>query len=205
MTEEEWLTGRDPEPMLWYLRQHQASDRKLRLFAVACARRSRELLPTDRERIVLDVAVHMADGRTLEQDRRMAQARVGFGPIAALLGPAVDAAHEIARFVAAARGRNMASAASRAEQAVQADLLREVFGNPIRAVPLDPRWWEWNQGFIRQLAQGIYEDHTFHRLPILADALEDAGCTDAVILNHLRGPGNHVRGCWCVDLLLANE
>ena len=54
-----------------------------------------------------------------------------------------------------------------------------------------------------QLAQSIYDDRAFDRLPILADALEEAGCTDAAILDHCRGPGPHVRGCWAVDLLLG--
>ena len=52
-----------------------------------------------------------------------------------------------------------------------------------------------------KVAQGIYYDRAFDRLPILADALEDAGCHDAAILEHCRQPGPHVRGCWVVDLL----
>jgi hypothetical protein len=55
------------------------------------------------------------------------------------------------------------------------------------------------------LAQGIYDERAFERLPILADALEDAGCTDAAILVHCRGPGPHVRGCWVVDLILGKQ
>jgi hypothetical protein len=55
------------------------------------------------------------------------------------------------------------------------------------------------------LAPGIEEEQAFDRLPVLADALEEAGCTDADILSHLRGPGPHVRGCWVVDLLLGKE
>jgi hypothetical protein len=53
------------------------------------------------------------------------------------------------------------------------------------------------------MAQNIYQDRTFENLPLLADALEDAGCTDAAILSHCRKPGVHVRGCWAVDLLLG--
>jgi hypothetical protein len=55
------------------------------------------------------------------------------------------------------------------------------------------------------LVQGLYDERAFDHLPILADALEEAGCTNADILNHLRGPGPHVRGCWVVDLLLDKE
>jgi hypothetical protein len=58
---------------------------------------------------------------------------------------------------------------------------------------------------IPKLAQAIYDDRAFDRLPVLADALEDAGCTDPDFLGHLRGPGPHVRGCHIVDLLLGRE
>ena len=56
-----------------------------------------------------------------------------------------------------------------------------------------------------QIAQAIYDDRAFDRMPILADALEDAGCTDRAILDHCRSEGPHVRGCWVVDLLLGKE
>jgi hypothetical protein len=55
------------------------------------------------------------------------------------------------------------------------------------------------------LARGIRQEEAFDRLPILADALQEAGCDDAVVLDHCRGPGPHVRGCWVVDLLLSGE
>ena len=60
----------------------------------------------------------------------------------------------------------------------------------------------WNDATLPRLARSIYQERAFDRLPILADALEDAGCDNADILNHLRGPGPHARGCWLVDLLL---
>jgi hypothetical protein len=56
---------------------------------------------------------------------------------------------------------------------------------------------------VRTLAQAIYDEHRFQDLPILADALDEAGCTNADLLSHLRGPGPHVRGCWALDLLLG--
>ena len=70
-----------------------------------------------------------------------------------------------------------------------------------RAAPLDPLCLVWNGGTVGRIAAGIYEERAFDRLPILADALEDAGCTDPALLTHCRGPGPHVRGCWAVDLL----
>ena len=84
-------------------------------------------------------------------------------------------------------------------------VLRDVVGNPFRRGTLDPAWLRWNHGTIPAIARHIYDDRAFHDLPILADALEDAGCTDAAILAHCRQPGAHVRGCWVVDLLLGKS
>jgi hypothetical protein len=85
------------------------------------------------------------------------------------------------------------------------DLLRDVFANPWDTVKIKRDWLRWNDGTVSRIAQSIYEECTFDRLPILADALEDAGCHDADILDHCRQPGPHVRGCWVVDLLLGKE
>jgi hypothetical protein len=74
-----------------------------------------------------------------------------------------------------------------------------------RSAPIHPSWLAWNDGTIRKMAQVIYDDSAFDRLPLLADALEDAGCDDADILSHCRTPGEHVRGCWVVDLLLGKS
>ena len=85
------------------------------------------------------------------------------------------------------------------------NLLRDVFGNPFRPVLISPSWLAWNDGAIRKMVQLIYDDRAFNQLPLLADALEDAGCADAAILSHCREPGEHVRGCWVVDLLLGKS
>jgi len=86
----------------------------------------------------------------------------------------------------------------------QSFLLRDIFGNPFRPLsPVSSVWPTWNDGAVRKMAQVIYDDRAFDRLPLMADALEDAGCTDAAILAHCRGGGEHVRGCWVVDLLLG--
>jgi hypothetical protein len=92
------------------------------------------------------------------------------------------------------------------EVSVLAGLARDVLGNPFRPVPaVDAAWLKREAGAIHMLATGIYEQRAFRRLPLLADALEDAGCTDADLLGHLRGPGPHVRGCWAVDLVLGKS
>jgi hypothetical protein len=84
----------------------------------------------------------------------------------------------------------------------QSNLLRDVFGNPFHSVSLDPAWIT---PLVKGLALSIYDDRNFTDLPILADALEEAGCTNADILQHCRGPGPHVRGCWSLDLILCRK
>jgi hypothetical protein len=84
----------------------------------------------------------------------------------------------------------------------QANFLRDIFGNPFRPVAFDPAW---RTDAVVGLARGAYEDRAFDRLPALADALERAGCADAAVLAHCRGPGPHVRGCWVVDLVLGKN
>ncbi|MCE9530621.1 MAG: hypothetical protein K8T89_05755 [Planctomycetes bacterium] len=80
--------------------------------------------------------------------------------------------------------------------------MREIFGNPFRPVTIDPRWQTSN---VIDLATAIYTDRAFDRMPILADALMDAGCDNDEIIHHCRGDGPHVRGCWVVDLILGKE
>jgi hypothetical protein len=82
-------------------------------------------------------------------------------------------------------------------------LARDVFGNPFRPITLAADFLRWGGGMVPKLARAIYDDRAFGQLPVLADALEDAGCTDPAILAHCRGPGPHVRGCWVLDLLLG--
>jgi hypothetical protein len=88
----------------------------------------------------------------------------------------------------------------------------DIFGNPFRPVVISPALLAWNDALVVRLAQAAYEERHLPegtldntRLLILADALEEAGCTNADILGHLRGPGPHVRGCWVVDLCLGKS
>ena len=89
------------------------------------------------------------------------------------------------------------------ERRRQYRLLWEIFGTPSPQPHVDPSWLAWGGGMVRRLARDGYDRRRFDDLPILADALEEAGCADAQILAHLRGRGPHVRGCWAVDLLLG--
>ncbi|MBP3955503.1 hypothetical protein J8F10_09435 [Gemmata sp. G18] len=81
-------------------------------------------------------------------------------------------------------------------------MLRDIFSNPFRPVIFSP---EWRTSTVFALAAQIYESRDFSAMPILADALQDAGCDSADVLDHCRGPGPHVRGCWVVDLVLGKE
>jgi hypothetical protein len=87
-----------------------------------------------------------------------------------------------------------------AERQAQAGIVRCLAAS-IR-VALDARWRTVDT---LALARGIYEERAFDRLPLLADALMDAGCNDEQILAHCHGEGPHVRGCWVVDLVLNKE
>jgi hypothetical protein len=87
-------------------------------------------------------------------------------------------------------------------QATNAALLREIFGNPFRPVAFDPAW---RTPSVAAIAQTIYTERRFADMPILADALEEAGCTKADLLDHCRGAGEHTLGCWALDLILGKE
>jgi hypothetical protein len=87
-----------------------------------------------------------------------------------------------------------------AEETAQTALLRDILGNPFRTVTFSPSWRTYTAV---SLAQQMYDARDFGAMPILADALQDAGCDNNDILVHCRSPGEHVRGCWVVDLVLG--
>ena len=95
--------------------------------------------------------------------------------------------------------------AAAAEMSELIVLLRDIVGDPWGAVSIKPSWLHWKDGCVGKIAQTIYEEQAFERLPILADALEEAGCDDADILTHCRSAGRHVLGCWVLDLLLGKS
>jgi hypothetical protein len=90
----------------------------------------------------------------------------------------------------------------RIEAEQQTILARDIFVAPFRSVTVDPAWLT---STVVALAEGIYTDCAFDRLPILADALEEAGCGDHGVLSHCREGGQHVRGCWLVDMVLKKS
>jgi hypothetical protein len=91
------------------------------------------------------------------------------------------------------------------EQKEQVKLLHDVLGNPFRPASLHRSWLNWNSRLLVSMAQTMYDSRDFIDMPIMADALEEAGCTDTDILNHCRQPGEHVRGCWVIDFILGKE
>jgi hypothetical protein len=226
MTEAQWLASNAPEQMLDFLGS-RASARRLRHFLIACAR---SVLPAraDRDmREALAVAERYADGIGSERDLARARAslktrhaeRVRRWPkLYTDHIRSVPAWHATRAQIVRWAGQGSACCAwstsrtlfagSQAmaypakELAKQADFMRDIFGNPFVARTMDA---VWRSTAVVAIAEGVCTDRVFDRLPILADALEDAGCTDADILAHCRGGGEHVRGCWVVDLLTGRK
>jgi hypothetical protein len=220
MTEAEWFACTDSTPMLEIIR-FKASDRKMRLIACACCRRIWHLLTDERSLKAVEMAEQFADGRVdrgslvrARDEAREAKRQFVTPSQQVVAWRAACAAQDATRDTGRSACLNCMSETSRAvnvqdtnhcdpgELQQQAHILRCIFGNPFRLAILDATWLRWNAGTVVKIAGSIYEDGVFDRLPLLADALEDAGCTDADILNYCRGPGPHVRGCWVVDLLL---
>jgi hypothetical protein len=261
MTEEEWLTSSDPSTVLEFL-EGKASDRKLRLFEVACCRRLWHLLDDEHCRRLVEVGrwIGGCDGlndlpldscrRAVELAERCADEEVpsdelnalseaafaftrpscyysacyseGYGEFDTELmasgsaagaaevaskrflhptGVVWQAAHAVGYLRSTGYGESE-QGGDTAERAAHCDLLREIFGNPFRPVSVNPSWLDSS---VVTLARQMYEGRDFSLIPILADALQDAGCDSGDVLEHCRGDGTHVRGCWVVDLLLGEE
>jgi hypothetical protein len=223
MTEAEWLNSTDPLPMLEFLRG-KASDRKFRLYAAADCRRVWSWFADDEaSRHLIEGVEQFADGQAGTTEVAAAQQTIinsGRYSVAVFAADsdagssAWAVAHIILESVIQCESDKVETIA-RAEKALQCPLVHDIFGNPFH--PLPPKsgtrkwknelaaWLAWNGGTLPKLAQGIYYDRAFDRLPVLADALEDAGCHAADILGHCRGPGPHVRGCWVVDAILVKS
>ena len=229
MSEAEWLTGNRSVPMLLSIRD-TADERKVLLFNCACCRRiwshlgrADQMAVNDVERVVDDPAAIREWQSRIEPERRADLAIHGLAdePVSddmrALLtnqttirlrlggtqGWGIGSlAFYVAKLIAEALPENGRRAAAAAEEREQAELVREVFGNPFRPVTFDPTW---RTSTAIALAQQMYESRDFSLMPILADALQDVGCDNPDILDHCLGSGPHVRGCWVVDLILGKS
>jgi len=208
MTESDWLVCTDPQKMLEFLRG-KASDRKLRLFACAFGRAVREsehLLGPSTVAIAERYADGLASDQELEYERRKwARSPEERGPVAP---SAYDGAWEAVDWVIMGERLRVGDPdcyGPPADAVLKRSvlLLHDIFGSfPFHPITLDPSWLTPK---VVALAQVIYGNHAFDRLPRLADALEEAGCDDAECLAHLRGPGPHGKGCWALDLVLGKE
>ena len=215
MTEQQWLASIDTLEMLFHVEEN-VSGRKLRLLACACCRQESvwRFLTNESSRVAIGVSEQFADGQADDKDligaalaipqgrttgasrnpRRLSlHCQATRAAVAATRLDEREAANETLRMTANSSGSQ------------QSDLLREIIGNPFRLHLVSTFWLAWNDGTVPRLARDIYEDRTFADLPILSDALEEAGCDDGAILDHLRSPGPHVRGCWALDLVLGKE
>ena len=214
LTEVEWLGRTELDRHLPFL-EGKASARKSALFRCACARRMGERLKHFWAHThYVDAAERFADGETtlveLEKLREQIQLEWrfckldgqydAFSAVAWCIREVMEPSSQACtfRWASAVGGRD----SEYAERAIQAALLRDIFGNPFRPVAFEPAWrTEAAVG----IALKLYDERDFAAMPILADALQEAGCEDEDVLAHCREPGVHVRGCWVVDLVLGKE
>ena len=223
MTEAQWLGCQSVYPMTSALAsivanprlvsplKGTAAERKFRLLACALARRAEPLMTDPRSRAAIEVAERFAAGAATK-----AELRAAFGAACAVVVPLrygypyepPTAAETAARAAAQAAVQTVANHVVSAyfvywplSDLEMVALIRDVFGNPFR--PVDAADFRPTAA-AAAVAAAIYADRAFDRLPILADALEDGGCTDEAMLSHCREPGSHVRGCWVVDAALGN-
>jgi hypothetical protein len=226
MTEAEWLACGNSEPMLRFIKSHrgmrkQIKQRKQKLFCVSCCRQIWSGY-SDEQRHSIEVFERSADNRATIDELSLAEMQAnrawlkdaGSGaPFACLQlfwvaadGLAVSTSVLRALYEQQQAGANepfdslvgRRSGAFPSGERVQCAILRDIFGNPFRPITFSP---EWRTDTTIALARQMYESRDFSGMPILADALQDAGCDHGDILNHCRQPGEHVRGCWVVDLL----
>jgi hypothetical protein len=233
MTEDQWLELDNPQSILTFLRR-RASQRKARLFACACLRRSRYLLTPrylraveisesyadaqiSAEEIAIERAVvHQLVARSSRHYRALpwslnVQRQFARRGVIQVLEPTSDSIFIDARGCwVVARSSAEAEKKRFHELVARCSLLRDLFGNPFRPAIIDPVCLTWNDAAVVRLAQASYDERILPagtldnvRLAVLADALEEAGCTDEQILTHLRSGGEHYRGCFVIDALLG--
>jgi len=208
MTEVEWRTATDPHQLIDLLGP-DVSRRKLRHFVCACVRHQLPPATAARAARVLAFAERLADDEASIDAEAWAGvqrelddlgggglgSKDRFGHMGLLQLTVDDDIYTEAHWaVECLKDADV-------EAAVPLGLLREIFGNPFQ--PIDPTLWR--TGTALTLARQMYQEQDFCTMCILADALQDAGCDDADVLDHCRGPRPHVRGCWVVDLVLGKR
>ena len=220
MTDSEWLQCQNPRSMINFVLRKR--DRKMRLAAVAGCRLFGDHLGDDRLWQALDVAERFADGLAAYAELEAAwdNANIAFKALSddeqaaagheEELHDAIEAAWAARQTVSPEpEGAFFHLSMFSGYEFLIAHIVRDVFGPPTRVL-LNPAWLTSQ---VTALADSIYQERAFDALPVLADALEDAGCNDAGILEHCRGidaaPASmriqHARGCWVLDLLLGRS
>jgi hypothetical protein len=185
LLEREWLASGEPDGMLAFL-ERKASKRKIHLFYCAAVHRLSTMLTAEERRTLTD---------------RYQKAETMSGPASrlSLLLPLMPPFW-------GGRVELLKPFNGEGERWARAKLLRDIFSPlPFRPIALNPAWLTWHDGLLVSMAQRMYDSRKFSDMPILADALEEAGCTNQDILGHCRSGGEHVRGCWVVDALLGKE
>ncbi len=228
MTEHEWMTCAEPETMLYFLRG-KFSDRKSRLFAIACCRRIYDLLEDERSRRAVETSANYIEGLASRMELRKSHAdaeavieefwsKILDNHEKLLNSPAEEAAASTAaeplrtyqvaseasaaRVWAGSRDFEEMKAANDREKSFQCHLLRDLIGNPFRPLASDQNEWAPQ---VVALAETIYDHCSFDRLAELAQVLQETGCENVDILNHCRRSGEHARGCWVIDLILGKS
>jgi hypothetical protein len=234
MTGAEWLACMDAEKLLRAV-EDCASERKLRLLSAALCQSIRHLLTDKRSRQAVRLARLSVDGWATPEACTIAREEAAQVPYwrptaaefaanaarltlrdmsvsnvvgifglteAAISAEVTERAGGKKNPILTEQLGKEAARKARENERVAIQLIRDVFGNPFDPVSFDPRWRTLN---VLAIAEGTYAGPAFDRMPILADALEDVGCTNAGLLAHCRQGGEHIRGCWVVDLVLAKE
>jgi len=223
MTEKVWLTATDWHTlfaMVW----DRITERKLRLLACGIARQFCDPITDPRSRAAIETAEAHADRVATPAQLGLAalEAQKALAELEAMMSKTYRTQYpdDNSRLRVIGRLSQQIMTGDRACWAArvyldrlfncrsvfgQPNLLYDIFPNPFRPVSLDPAWLHWRDRTVLRLATSIYATQDFSGLPMLADALEEAGCTDATLLTHCRGPVHHVRGCWALDLLMGRD
>ncbi|VTS01017.1 Uncharacterized protein OS=Sorangium cellulosum (strain So ce56) GN=sce5710 PE=4 SV=1 [Gemmata massiliana] len=220
MNEQMWLTD-DGDDFLRLVKfaASKVSERKVRLFSVGSCRLIWTLITKKPYRVAVETAEAFADGEatkkaltaariaartTAEAEKKYAKLQVAAACLDAVDANVVSGAFGASVDVpSAALYRGTDDWDYDAAKRTVLAFLRDVVGPwPFRKVVLKP---SWRTSTVLALASQMYESRDFGAIPILGDALQDAGCDNAEVLDHCRGPGPHVRGCWVVDLVLNKE
>jgi hypothetical protein len=230
MTDQEWDSANDPFAMIRFIAEFERSDwvgRKLRLFAAACCRLVWDRLLDWRSREAVELAekvvAHSIPSARFARARKAADEpwapweymwterqsyTVYWRP-----RPSIEFTEEaFASARAASASVDETGPIRAATETIRvldrliapelaSGMLRELIGNPYRR----PSAWSWYSTDVRDLARAIESDRAFHRMPVLGDALMDAGFEDEEAIRHCQSSGPHLLGCWVLDLAMSRD